>query len=368
MTLNTHWLFTAMVAPVSEMPVGLVVVRVPPQTVAEEFATVKPVGSVSLKATPVRAAVFAAGLVMVNCSDVVAFRAMLVGLKTLAMDGGANTDKTAVLLVVPVPPSVDVTAPVVLLLSPALVPVTETERVQVDPAAGEAVNVPPVRLMAPVPAVAVGDPPQVFTTLGEAATTRPEGSESLKPTPLRVLNVFGLTMVKVTVLLAFKATLVGLNALPMVGGATTAKDAFDVLPEPANVSLAVTLLFFTPAVLPFTVTVTVQFAPGARVAPDKLTAPAPSAAEAEPVQLLLKLPGVATISPAGSVSVNETPFNVKFTLVLLILIERLVVVFSGMLAAPKVFRTVGGLITVRVAVAGDTALPASEELSVTLLL
>ena len=59
-TLNWHWLFTAMVAPVKAIPVGAVVVSVPPQTVAEAFATVKPVGSVSVKATPVRATVFAA--------------------------------------------------------------------------------------------------------------------------------------------------------------------------------------------------------------------------------------------------------------------------------------------------------------------
>ena len=39
-TLNWHWLFAAMVAPVKAIPVGAVVVSVPPQTVAEAFATV----------------------------------------------------------------------------------------------------------------------------------------------------------------------------------------------------------------------------------------------------------------------------------------------------------------------------------------
>src|SRR5258708_24438828 len=108
-TLNTHWLFTAIVAPVRVIPVGFVVVRVPPHTVADALATVSPVGSVSLKATPVKATVFAAGLVMVNCNEVVAFRLMVEGLNTLAIEGGATTVKTAVLLVVPVPPSVEVT-------------------------------------------------------------------------------------------------------------------------------------------------------------------------------------------------------------------------------------------------------------------
>ena len=115
-TLNWHWLFTAIVAPVSAMPVGLVVVNVPPQTVADALATVSPVGNVSVNATPVKATVLAAGLVMVKVNDVVAFSAMVFGLKTLAIEGGATTVRTAVLLVVPVPPSVEVIAPVVLLL------------------------------------------------------------------------------------------------------------------------------------------------------------------------------------------------------------------------------------------------------------
>src|SRR5438270_1467116 len=90
-TENWHWLFTAMVAPVKAIPVGEVVVSVPPQTVAEAFATVSPVGSVSVKATPVSASTFAAGLVIVKVSEVVAFRLIVEGLKTLAMDGGAST-------------------------------------------------------------------------------------------------------------------------------------------------------------------------------------------------------------------------------------------------------------------------------------
>ena len=102
-----------MVAPVNAIPVGAVVVSVPPQTVAEALATVKPVGSVSVKATPVRATAFAAGFVIVNVSEVVAFSAMLDGLKTLAIDGGATTLMLAE-AVPPVPPSVEVTLPVVL--------------------------------------------------------------------------------------------------------------------------------------------------------------------------------------------------------------------------------------------------------------
>src|SRR5689334_16531509 len=90
-TLNWHWLFAAIVAPLKQVPVGAVVAIVPPQTVAVALATVSPVGSVSVKATPVSATAFAAGFVIVKVSEVVAFRAMLAGLKTLAIDGGATT-------------------------------------------------------------------------------------------------------------------------------------------------------------------------------------------------------------------------------------------------------------------------------------
>lgn len=126
MTLNWHWLFTAMVAPVNAIPVGAVVVSVPPQTVAEALATVKPVGNVSVNATPVKATVLAAGFVMVNVSDVVALSPIVAGLNTLAIDGGATT-LTLAEAVPPVPPSVEVTLPVVLFCKPAAMPVTFTE-------------------------------------------------------------------------------------------------------------------------------------------------------------------------------------------------------------------------------------------------
>src|SRR4051794_35134866 len=130
-TVTENWQVppAAIVAPESEIPVGLVVVSVPPQTVEVLFATVSPVGSVSVNATPVSATAFAAGLVMVNVSEVVAFRAMLLGLKTLVIDGGATTliDAEAV---PPVPPSVEDTFPVVLFCVPAAIPVTLTENVQ----------------------------------------------------------------------------------------------------------------------------------------------------------------------------------------------------------------------------------------------
>src|SRR6476469_9544352 len=162
------------------MPVGAVVVSVPPQTVAEALATVKPVGSVSVNATQASDTAFAAGLVIVNVSDVVAFSPMRDGFKTLAIDGGATT-LTLAEAVPPVPPSVDVTLPVVLFCCPAAVPVTFTENVH-ELLAG---MVPPERLITPVPAVAVMVPaPQIPVRPFGVETTRPAGSVSLKATPL----------------------------------------------------------------------------------------------------------------------------------------------------------------------------------------
>jgi hypothetical protein len=175
---------------------------------------------------------------MVNCNEVVAFRLMVEGLKTLAIEGGATTVKTAVLLVVPVPPSVEVTGPVVLLLLPAIVPVTSTENVHDDPAAGDAVNVPPDRVIVLLPATAVIVPlPQEPVTFGVAATTTPAGKLSVNATPLSALAVFALVMVKLSALVAFNAMLVGLKLLLMVAGATTVRLAFAVLPVPPSVEV-----------------------------------------------------------------------------------------------------------------------------------
>lgn len=105
-------------------------VAVPPQVLVNPLgvATTVPTGKESVNATPVSAPVLAAGLVMVKVSDVVLFNGMTAAPKALAMDGGA----TALMLaeaVPPVPPSVEVTLPVVLFLVPAVVPDTLTAKV-----------------------------------------------------------------------------------------------------------------------------------------------------------------------------------------------------------------------------------------------
>jgi hypothetical protein len=259
-TLNWHWPLTAIVAPVKAIPVGAVVVSVPPQTVDVPFATVRPVGSVSVKATPVSGSTLAAGFVIVNVNEVVAFRAIVEGLNTLAMDGGASTCKTAVLLDAPVPPSVELTAPVVLLCAPAAMPVTLTENVQ-EPLAA---IVPPLRLIVLVPAVAAMVPaPQVPVRPFGVETTKPAGSVSLNATPVNPTVAFGLLMVKLSEVEPFSGMVAAPNAFEIVGGATTVIEALEVLPVPAFVEVTWTLLFFTPAVVPWTLTETVQLPFGA---------------------------------------------------------------------------------------------------------
>src|SRR5947207_6603758 len=346
-----------MVAPDKEMVVGFVVVKVPPQTVADALVTVRPVGSVSVNATPVSATVLAAGLVMVKVSDVVAFSEIVEGLNTLAIEGGATTVNIAVLLTAPVPPSVELTAPVVLLLLPAVVPVTSTENVHVDPAAGDAVSVPPDRLMLLLPASAVIVPlPQEPVTLGVAATTTPAGRLSVKLTPLSVLAVLGLMMVKLNVLVAFNAMLVGLNPLLMVGGATTVMLAFAAIPGPPSVEVTVTLLFFTPAVVPVTSTENVHVDPAAgdavSVPPDRLMLPLPAVAVIVPLpQHPVTLGVAATTKPAGRLSVNATPLSATLVFGLLMLKLNVLFAFSAMLVGLNDLVMVGGLATVRLAVA-----------------
>ena len=245
-TLNWHCPPTTIVAPESAIPVGAVVVRVPPQTAEVPLATVNPVGSVSVNATPVRATAFAAGLVMVNVREVVAFRAIVEGLKTLAIDGGATTLILAE-PVPPVPPSVEVTLPVVLVCKPAVIPVTFTEKVQEAFAA----MVPPDKLITPVPAVAVMVPaPQEPVRPFGVEITKPAGRVSLKATPVSATVALGFVMVKLSDVEPFSGMLAAPNAFAIVGGATTVIDALEVFPVPAAVSATVTLLFFTPAVVP----------------------------------------------------------------------------------------------------------------------
>src|SRR5262249_60193353 len=131
--------------------------------------------------------------------------------------------------------------------------------------------VPPDRLMTLVPCVAVIVPaPQVPVRPLGVETTRPAGSVSLKATPLSATVVLLFWMVKLKLVEPFSGIEAAPKALMITGGPTTVIDAFEVLPTPPSGEGTCTLLFLTPAVVPWTSTEAVQDALGASVPPDRL--------------------------------------------------------------------------------------------------
>ena len=110
---KVHDPLAAMVAPVRVTLVEEAVIVPPPQVPITPLAD-SPAGSVSVNATPLSATVVF-GFVIVNDSDVVPFNAIVDAPKLLVIDGGAPTVIIAVFDVEPVPPSVELTFPVVLL-------------------------------------------------------------------------------------------------------------------------------------------------------------------------------------------------------------------------------------------------------------
>src|ERR1700722_4878962 len=328
-----------MFAPDNTIPVGAVVVNVPPQTVADALARVIPVGKVSEKATPVRAEVLAAGLVRVNVNDEVAFTAIPVGLKAFPMAGGAITFRLAE-AVPPVPPSDEVMFPVVLFCVPALMPVTLMEKVQ---DALEAI-VAPERLITLVAWVAVMvPPPQAPVIPFGVETTKPEGKVSLKAMPLTDAAGFALFTVKLSAVEPFNGTLAAPNDLISTGGATTVTAALEVFPVPASVDVVVTELFFTPAVTPMTSTEIVQEELTAKVPPARLTVEAPGAAVIVPVQVVITFGVIVTFRPAGRLSVKAIPVSARLALGLAIVKVSAVVPLIGTDAAANALEMVCAL-------------------------
>jgi len=122
-------------------------------------------------------------LVMVKVSVVPGLpTGMLAALNALEMAGGATVDTVRLVeAVLPVPPSFEVTALVILSFIPPDVPVALTENVHEAPAA----NVPPERLILSDPGTAATAPPHDPVNPFGVATTSPAGSVSVKPTPVR---------------------------------------------------------------------------------------------------------------------------------------------------------------------------------------
>jgi hypothetical protein len=242
-------------------------------------------------------------LVIVKLSDVEPPTAIGEVPNALEIDGGATTVKSAEALS-PVPPFADVTAPEVLLLTPAVVPVTFTESVHDPPAVKDA----PERLTFEEPASAMVVPPHVLLSPFGVDTSRPAGSGSLNPTPESAVPAFGLVSVNVKPVEPFSGTEPAPNALEIDGGPTTDRLADAVLPVPVAVELtAPDVLFLTPAVVPVTSAASVHDAFALTVPPDKLMVPDPAVAVAVPPHVFVNPFGDDTTNPDGRLSVNATP-------------------------------------------------------------
>jgi hypothetical protein len=217
-------------------------------------ATCIPAGRLSVKLTPVKGTVFPAGAVRVKVRVLVPPSTILVGAKDLLIVGGATTVSEAE-AVLPFPPFVEVTVPLVLFFTPLVTPTTLTVTVQVL----FGTIVPPAK----VTEVAVLDtaPPHCAGS-GAMLTVRPAGKLSVKPTPVSgIALVIGFVMVNVNIEVSPTAMEENEKALLMVG-ATTAYTVtllwFDVTMLPrltASIAVAVARFITEPAVTSAAVTV-----------------------------------------------------------------------------------------------------------------
>jgi hypothetical protein len=329
-------------------PEPAVAVTVPPQEPVRLLgvATTIPVGRPSVNPTPVRATVFAEGFVAVKLTVEVPPGAIKLGAKVSASEGGPTTEMVAD-AVPPVPPSVELTVPVVLFFAPAVVPVTFREKVHELLAA----IVPPERLTVPEPAAALTVPaPHVPVTPFGVETTKPAGSESVNATPEAAAVVLVFWIAKLRLVELFRIMFEAPKDLASTGGAITVTVASEVFPFPC-VEVIETELLFVPAVVPVTFTVIVQFALLASVPAAKLTLVAPAVAVAIPPQLFVNDGVAATTMPAGRLSVNARPVRPRLEFGFVTMMVSEVEPLIGIFAAPNALATAGGAATARFAVA-----------------
>src|SRR5207244_13407265 len=127
---------------------------------------------------------------------------------------------------------------------PGGVPVTFTGKLTLAPAASE----PPERLTVPEPAVAVTVPPPRLPLMRVKPlgvdTTRPAGRLSVNDSPVRLVEPFGLVMVKVRLVVPFRAIELAPNGALTVAGATTVTEALAAAELPPSAEATTTELFF----------------------------------------------------------------------------------------------------------------------------
>jgi len=245
-------------------------------------------------------------------------------------------------VVLPVPPFVEETLPVVFTYVPVEGAVTLAVIVQLPFAAID----PPVSVITLPPEVPVIVP--LHCGVGTfAASVMPPSNVSVKATPVNAIVVFGLVIVKVNVDVPPAGIGFGENDLAIEGGATTVVVSLAVLPVPPLVEVtAAVVLFFTPAVDPVTVTLNAQLPFAAMEPPLKEITPVAAVVVNVPPHCAAE--ESATVKPAGNVSVKATPDSAVAVFGLVIVKLNVVVPFSGMVAAPKDLLIAGGATTVTV--------------------
>jgi len=274
--------------------------------------------------------------------------AVNVVLAALVINGGVPTTfSVAVLLVAPVPPSIEVIAPVVLTFIPVVVPVTLTEITQ-EPLPASAA---PERPIEPEPATATVVPVHVLLAPFGVETTNPAGKLSVNAIPVRPV-VLRFVIVNDRLVLVLRLICPAPNAFEIVGGASTVMLADAVFPVPPLVEvMALVRLFFTPAVVPFTFRLMLQELFAARVPPLRETPLLPAIAVIVPVQVPPWPFGVATTKPAGKLSLNARPLRATVLADGLVIVNiRVVVPPTGIVAAPNALLIVGGKSTICVSV------------------
>lgn len=252
----------------------------------------------------------------------------------------------------PLPPSIELTGPVVLFFTPALTPVTSTVMVHDAVAAMTA----PDRLMLLVPGLAVKVPPrQVVTAPLGVDTTRPAGSVSVKLT-VSATVAFGFVMVKLRLLLPPTGIANRPKLLVVTGGATTVMLAEAVFPNPPSMDVTLlVVLLSTPATVPFTTMVNMHVPRGGSVIPlavRTLAVKVSTVAGQDPADVT----GPTAASPEGKVSVKPTPLNATVPFGFVIVKVRVVFWFSGTVGAANALWIIGGATTVIVAEAPVPAL------------
>ena len=277
---------------------------------AGRSAITNPLGKLSLKLIPVKSVVVF-GLLIVKVRLVLPLIGIALSVKALLSVGAEITVKESV-AALPDPALVAVTIEEVLFLIPPVVAVTSTLIRQATPGATDAPET--VSVVLPAFGANVGEPQFVTSLAGVAATCKPAGNPSVKATPLIVVSKSELVTRKVRVLVSPTRIVFGLKALLMAGGATTTRLAGSEA-GPAPPSKEVTsevVLTFSPWLVPYTRTLTVQVVAGAIIAfpKERLVSPEAGAKVGLPQPEVLDAGVLQTASPDGKVSEKPTPLRV----------------------------------------------------------